>query len=285
MNKNVNGNDRDGTNNHGGGRDRSPHADLQVGRLLITTPRQARLQIYDKEPEGTRGGRVIVETDGGRYGITKEVLARFPDVGSYRGYAYLCRHRPAVFRFQAEDGDEAGKPQVAIRANGNIIPLPAHAMNGLAARDGNPVAFRARPKRGSQPGAIWVDQVFPLDGGHVPLISHLILAEKLSCAGHIDVLEVFVDGAGEAARLGALERDAVTSALARLASIPSIPAHVRVPAKVALDRLNNSGRGNDSSSSGPTPPRGRGPDDPANGHGKRPGGRSEDIEESDLNLD
>jgi hypothetical protein len=266
-----------------------PHAPLEIGRVAVSHPKQARLDVHQK-PDGRRGGSVLSYDNGGRYRATAAVASRF-EPGSHEGWAFLNREYGVAFAFLPQ-GNETPTPQVSIEALGEYVLVKRHVATVLAASPGTWVAFRAgvvgdgaqgRPKRKAT-------DVLRLDREHPLRIAQLITAGRTVMPRHHEVVDLFLDSLpGWTTTAAAGDRELVEAALERLGADPAVPASVQMLARAERSRLMN-GAGVAPASPPASPaiaPKHDGQQIPAGGTGTKAAQTSvsRDIERVNLQFD
>ncbi|MCK4792847.1 MAG: hypothetical protein KAV87_54460 [Desulfobacteraceae bacterium] len=213
----------------------------EVGRILITCPRYGRADIYVKRDKRL-GATFICEEDGGRYGITPGVKKRFQDTGSYTGWGYIGANQTVVFKFLLGEQSNTPESLIVIKTSNGNVDLSASIKNreGGEYADGAVVAFYARFVRRSpanHPRRAATD-VFPVDADHLPLTARLISAGRLTFPDHNEVLQLFFDSLPSIKSLDQQNLSLFDSALAYLATNPSVPSQFQGLARVERCKLS-----------------------------------------------
>jgi len=216
----------------------NPWATQETGRLVVNPPRRARLEVYIKRDERP-GATLSCHHDGGRYGVTASVLARYPSPGTYAGWCFVDRRRAVAFFFKEGDRSTPPPPKVSIDTRGDFVNVRGSAEELAAFRDGTLVAFKAHmPSRngGHRPRRVTrAIDVLSLDGQRPLLLAGLITAGRLAFPDASGIAAALLDTlarngrsfTGQDARL-------VVSALKWLAESPDAPSHLRTLAKLEL---------------------------------------------------
>ena len=281
--------DRTKKNNPHGTAPKNHSADPDVGRIVAACPKRGELQVYRKV-DGLMGARVFCEDDGGKYGVSPGVRKQFPNVGTYRGMAYVDEGRGLVFKFKAS-GTPACEAILTISAAVGRVYVPETLLRGKSLGHGTLVAFHWRVENGNGDGKArrTAESLYPLDGDHLSLLARLIGNGKLVFPAHAGALDAFLSGLAsgdvppqDAARFRA--------ALDRLADDPGVPANLQMAVRVERARLTSGGPETSTPATPKAPP-------PATPEGKtkgktgragKPGGYNPaagDISPLDLQLD
>jgi len=214
---------------------------LEVGRIIVTSPKFGRLNTYLKSDKN-QGATFICEQDGGRYGVTHCVWKRFPETGCYDGWAYINTDKTLVFKFINADTEFTLDVLVTIETPDGPVAIPESKKNTMKRANGAIVAFYARLiryKGASRPRREATD-VFLLDDKHLPLIARLISEGRLAFPEHNEVLEFFFDSLPDQQGLERWNMHLFDSALAHLASDTGIPAQFQMLARVERTKLSSA---------------------------------------------
>jgi hypothetical protein len=267
-----------------------PADDLEVGRIAVNRPRRGELHVYCKR-DGATGSTVLCEEDGGKYGVALGVLKRFPEVGTYVGWAYVDVQRGLAFRFVL--GEAAAEPDslLAIDTSDGRVEAPPSSTAGVRFEHGALVAFywRFASRNGDGRPRRQATRVYGLDRAHLPLIARLIANGWPVFPEHAEVLDTFFGGVTDA---DVPPQDAARfrEALDRLAADPGVPSGFQVMARVERARLV-SGGSQTSTTTAPQGPPAVPPEGKAKGKSRRagkPGGynlAAGDVSPLDLQVD
>jgi len=266
------------------------NADPDVGRIVAACPKRGELQVYRKV-DGLMGARVFCEDDGGKYGVSPGVRKQFPNVGTYRGLAYVDEGRGLVFKFVAGDDTAAREAILTISAAFGRVYVPEPLVRGKPLEHGTLVAFHWRLQSGNGNGKARrrAESLYPLDGDHLALIARLIANGKLVFPAHSGVLDVFLGGLASA---DVPPQDAARfrTALDRLADDPGVLGNIQMMARVERARLGSGGTETSTPTAPPVPPAPT-PGDKTGGKTRRAGKRggynpaAGDVSSLDLQLD
>jgi hypothetical protein len=265
-------------------------ADPDVGRIVAACPKRGELQVYRKV-DGLMGARVFCEDDGGKYGVSPGVRKQFPNVGTYRGLAYVDEGRGLVFKFVAGDNSGSCEPILTIISGFGRVYVPRSLVRGKTLGHGALVAFHWRLENGNGDGKTRrkAESLYPLDGDHLPLIARLIANGKLVFPAHADVLDMFLGGLASG-DVPPQDIARFRAALDRLADDPGVPANLQMAVRVERTRLESDGPETSTPAAPQTPPPAP-PEGKARSKSKRPEepGRFKpaagDVSSLDLQLD
>ena len=235
--------DRDGARkaSQHGAAPKNRSADPDIGRIVAACPKRGELQVYRKV-DGLMGAKVFCEDDGRRYGVSPGVMKRFPNVGTYRGLAYVDEGRDLAFKFVAGGASAAREAILTISAAFGRVHVPGSLARGKSLEHGKLVAFHWRLENGNGDGKARrrAESLFPLDADHLPLIARLIAKGKLAFPAHAGALDAFLGGLASG-DVPPQDAEAVQAALNRLADDPKIPSNVRMVVRVERARLGPGG--------------------------------------------
>jgi hypothetical protein len=284
--------DRDGAKKAGqnGAAPKNHNADPDVGRIVAACPKRGELQVYRKA-DGLMGARVFSEDDGGKYGVSPGVRKQFPNVGTYRGQAYVDEGRGLVFKFVAGSTSAAREAILTISAAFGRVYVPGSLVRGKSLEHGTIVAFHWRLENGNGDGKARrrAESLYRLDEDHLPLIARLLASGKLAFPTHADVLDAFLGGLASG---DVLPQDAARfkAALDRLADDPGVPGNLQIMVRAERARLVSSGPETPALTAPQAPPDVT-PDGKTRGKTKRagkPGGYNPatgDVSSLDLQVD
>jgi len=216
-------------------------ADPDVGRIVAACPKRGELQVYRKV-DGLMGARVFCEDDGGKYGVSPGVRKQFPNVGTYRGLAYVDEGRGLVFKFVAGDTSAAREAILTISAAFGRVYVPGSLVRGKSLEHGTLVAFHWRLENGNGDGKARrrAESLYPLDGDHLPLIARLIANGKLVFPAHAGALDAFLGGLASG-DVPPQDAGRFKTALDRLADDPGVPSNLQMMARAERARLVSGG--------------------------------------------
>ena len=210
--------------------------DFDVGRITVTCPKRGTLNVYRK-PDGLMGAKVecIDCTD---YGVSPKVRERFPEIGSYEGWAFADDRRNLVFRFTVAEASAEPERLYVIDTSAGRVYVPARRPGGTSFENGALVAFMWKYVRrnGKETPGREATKVEPLDVKQLSLIARLIANDKLLFPAHAEVLGVFLEGLA-ASGVSPQDTDQVNTALGKLAAAPGVPTHLQQLARVERTRL------------------------------------------------
>ena len=214
---------------------------LEVGRIIVTSPKFGRLNTYLKSDKN-QGATFICEQDGGRYGVTHGVRKRFSKTGCYDGWAYINPDKTLVFKFINADIEFTLDVLVTIETPDGSVAIPESKKNTMKGANGAIVAFYARliKYKGANRQRREATDVFLLDDKHLPLIARLISEDRLAFPEHNEVLELFFDSLPDQEGLEQWNIHLFDSALAGLASNTAVPAQFQTLARVERTRLSSA---------------------------------------------
>jgi hypothetical protein len=226
-------------------RDVKHFPDLELGRLMATLPMFGQLSVYTKR-DSKLGASVVCEEDGGKYGVTSNVLTRFSDVGVYDGWAYIDQRRGLVFKFIASDVSNRPHSLLAIETKTERLDVLSSYEDNLSLPHGTLVAFYAKFAGYKRQGQCrrQVTRIFAIDVGHPLLLAKLISGSRLAFPDHIEVLEMFFDALSCLSSGFAMQnRVQLDSALAKLSADSGVPEQFQQLARVERTKLASARTG------------------------------------------
>jgi len=212
---------------------------LDLGRLVVTRSVFGQMEVYKKK-DGTFGASFDVAQSIVRYGVTRSVRQRFPELGAYDGWAFVDSGRAIVFRFLAGQAKFEPACHVAIETSDGRVAVPPWVSRGVSLTDGTWVGFRWRPGkvRGEGKARREATQILPLGGKHLSVIGRLVTEGKLVFSRHAEVFHVFFKSLPALDGTARQDLGVLDAALAKLGADSSVPAEFQMLARVERTKLS-----------------------------------------------